>query len=81
VIVEVKLFAVARQLAGASDVILDLPDDSTVADLRELLVKKCPKLARIMATTMIAINKQYVADDAIVSTEHEIACIPPVSGG
>ena len=45
--VRVRLFAVARQLAGAEAAELELPPGSTVADLRRALVARYPQLGRL----------------------------------
>ncbi len=40
--VDLKLFAVARQRAGAHSLTLELPDAATVADLKAALAEACP---------------------------------------
>jgi molybdopterin converting factor subunit 1 len=81
VICHVKLFAAARQFAGTEAVTLDLPEGSTVAELRAALVVEHPALAELMPSAMIAINTAYAGNSEIVPTEAEVAVIPPVSGG
>ena len=76
----VQLFAVARERAGASEVLIDLPEGATVADVREALVA-LPGLAGIVPTAMIAVRAEYAADSQAVADGDELALIPPVSGG
>jgi molybdopterin synthase catalytic subunit len=79
--VRVKLFAVARELAGTDELSLDLPDGSTVGYLRGAVVAASPPLARIVQHAMWAVGAAYATDDTPVDEQSEIALIPPVSGG
>jgi molybdopterin converting factor subunit 1 len=80
-IVTVRMFAGARDAAAAEHVQVDLPDEATVAQLRECLAVQIPNLARLLPNCLIAINEEYAADDCNVPTDATIACIPPLSGG
>jgi len=80
-ILEVQLFAAARDLAGASPVEMELADCATVADLRSRLVETHPNLESIANVLLVAINSEYAADDRQLSDSDVVACFPPVSGG
>ncbi len=77
----IKLFALARDLAGTDTLALDLPAGCTVASLRAMLVDRAPALASVLARSAIAINLEYARDDTRINPNDEIAIIPPVSGG
>lgn len=79
--VTVKLFAVARQLAGRDVVEVELPAGATVGALRAELVRACPPLAPWLAKMRVAVNAEYAKDDTPVTEGSDVACIPPVSGG
>ncbi len=79
--IEVKMFAAARQIAGAETVTVELPDDSRVADLRQALAERFPDAQPVLNHAMFAIDMEYVSDNVALSPTAEIACIPPVSGG
>ena len=79
--IEVKLFAVARQWAGADRVELDLPDAPTVGAARHALLARLPKLARFGSQLRFAVNADYADDNTKISAGSDVACIPPVSGG
>jgi len=79
--VRVKLFARARDLAGASEVTLELPAGATVADLRRSLASSHPQLAGLLARSVIAIADDFASDTTPISEEDEVALLPPVSGG
>lgn len=80
-IVRIKLFAVAKQLAGADSVAVEMPALGTVGDLRAAAAVQYPALAAVLRRAFIAINAEYARDEMIVPAHAEIACIPPVSGG
>ena len=78
---EVKLFARARDVAGAGYVELDVPDAANVADLRRALALQVPSLAPLAPQLLIAIGTNYADDTVLVPPNAEVACFPPVSGG
>ena len=79
--VAVKMFAVARQLAGRDTVILQLPDRATVADLRRQLIDEVPTLSSVISHIRFAVGTDYATDATVINSGEDIACIPPVSGG
>jgi len=79
--VELKLFAVARQLAGCETVEIELPDQATVGELRDRLVEQVPALVSLRDQLLFAVNAQYADLAAAIPPGAEVACIPPVSGG
>jgi molybdopterin converting factor subunit 1 len=79
--VRVKLFAVARQLAGGDAVEIEMSEPATIGRLREALAAQVPELAGIARHVMFAVGTEYASDDAAIDQSAEIACIPPVSGG
>jgi molybdopterin converting factor subunit 1 len=80
-IVRVKLFAVARELAGRPEVAVEVAEGATVADVRRALVASAPQLQSVVAHVRWAVDAEFVADDTLVSAQSEVAVIPPVSGG
>lgn len=79
--VEVKLFAVAKDLVQSDVVCVELSNDARLADLRQAIASQFPPLAEIIPHVMFAINAEYARDEAPLSETADIACIPPVSGG
>jgi molybdopterin converting factor subunit 1 len=74
--VRVRLFAALRERAGTSNVELDLPEGSSVANVwTELGLGEEP------AGLVYALNRSYVDRTAALSPGDEVAVIPPVSGG
>lgn len=79
--IEVKLFAVARQLAGSSTCAVELPPGATVADLKRELSRRVPGLSRIEGQLRFSVDEEYAGDATPLSETSTVACIPPVSGG
>ncbi len=79
--VRVKLFAVAKELAGCDELTLDLPTGATVSDLRAAVAATSPALARIIPHALWAVGAAYASNDTPVNEQSEVALIPPVSGG
>lgn len=77
----VKLFARARDLAGAGETTVSLPDGGTVADLRRSLAAACPKLTALLDRCAIAVNGEFASETQSLSADQELAILPPVSGG
>ena len=74
--VTVRLFAMLRERAGAGEIELDLPDGASVGDALERLGDLAEGLPLVMA-----VNREYAADDQVLGPGDELALIPPVSGG
>jgi molybdopterin converting factor subunit 1 len=79
--VTVLLFAKLRELAGGETLRIELPEGSTVADLRATIAATYPALATLLAKSAIAVNQDFASDTLILKPTDEIALIPPVSGG
>jgi molybdopterin converting factor subunit 1 len=79
--VHVRLFARARELAGSNAVLVPLPEQATVADLRRGLAEAVPALAPLLARSALAVNQEFAADAQALPLDAEVALLPPVSGG
>lgn len=77
----VKLFARARDLAGAGNVELDLPEPCRVAEMKQKLAARCPDLKPLLPNLLIAVGNDYAGDETTLQSNSEVACFPPVSGG
>lgn len=79
--IRVRLFAMQRELAGAREVPLDLPEGATVADAWSRLVALYPVLAPGRDSVRYARNGAYADAETALADGDEVAMIPPVSGG
>ena len=71
-----KLFAVLRERAGASELTLELPEGARVRDAIESLASVTAGVPVVMA-----VNREYADADVVLSEADELALVPPVSGG
>jgi molybdopterin synthase catalytic subunit len=74
--VTVKLFAMLRERAGASELTLELPDGARVGDALAELAPIAAGLPLVMA-----VNREYADEQVQLDPGDELALIPPVSGG
>ena len=77
----VKLFARARDLAGAPTLELELAESATAADLRIALGERVPAMEPILSSLLIAVGNDSAAPTACVAGRADLAVFPPVSGG
>ena len=77
----VRLFARAKDLAGADMVSVVLPDGATVADLRRRLAAEHPQLASLVARSAFGVNDEFGDDATALVAGARVALLPPVSGG
>lgn len=79
--VKVKLFAILRERAGTAELIKEIKEGSTVAELWAALQQDYPKLAVPGLRLLYAVNQDYVKPDRILQNADEVVFVPPVSGG
>ncbi len=79
--VKVRLFARLRELAGTSEMEVEIGEGMPVGEVFELVRARIPCLAGQQLPVAFAVNARYVAPDHPVGPGDEVAIIPPVSGG
>lgn len=79
--IKVRLFAVAKDLAGFHEGRVELPDASTAGDVLTHLANIDLRFSRWRSSMRLAVNQEYVGLDHELRDDDEVAVIPPVSGG
>lgn len=79
--VRVALFAAARDAAGAETVEVSIRPGDTPAEVLHALAAQHPALARIAASSRLAVGDAYASAGVSIVPEDSLALIPPVSGG
>jgi molybdopterin converting factor subunit 1 len=79
--VTVRLFARLRDLAGAGELVREVPDEATVQTVWNALTREVPSLVEYERTMSVAVNAEYSRMAAAVHEGDEVAFLPPVSGG
>lgn len=79
--VRVRCFAAAREIVGTGELIVDLPEGSTLRQLLDQIQGRFPRLQGLAGSLLFSVNREYAASDRTLAAEDEVALIPPVSGG
>ncbi|MGE5222383.1 MAG: molybdopterin converting factor subunit 1 [Omnitrophica WOR_2 bacterium] len=79
--VTVLFFATLRDRAGVRRATLELPDTSSVSDLKIILSERYPRLQPALGSTLISVNREFAQDEDPIPQGAEVALFPPVSGG
>lgn len=79
--IRVLAFATAADALGSGELSMELPDGSSVADLREILEREHPDLQRHWPRLAVALDGKLVRPDTEIPDGAEVALLPPVSGG
>jgi len=79
--VDVRYFAIIREILGLSAERRKVPEGATAGDVFTQLIRENPRLERMRPVTMLMVNKAYVTHDHELRDGDELALIPPVSGG
>ena len=78
---KVRLFARARELAGADVIEVNVPPGAKVGDLRRQLAQDHPALAGLLQRCALAVNEEFAEYGLTLPRGTEVALLPPVSGG
>ena len=79
--ISVQFYAQLRDLAGASELQVDLPDKATVSDLLAKIYEQMPALRSRDKSILIGAGVDFVDRNYKLSPGDEISIMPPVQGG
>jgi molybdopterin converting factor small subunit len=79
--VHVQFFSRLRELAGVSEMELELSNGTTAADLLELLYLRAPALRDWGKSILFAAGVEFVGRDYVLQPGDRISIMPPVQGG
>ena len=79
--IKIFLFATLRDYVGERTIEVEIPAETSVAGLKELLVITYPKMLPAKNSIMAAINREFASNEQIIPGDAEVALFPPVSGG
>ena len=80
-IVAVRLFARAKDLAGTDWVRVVLPVCATVAQLRLQFGATIPALGGLLERSAVAVNDEFAEPSTPLTEQDAVALLPPLSGG
>ena len=64
--ITVMFFATFRDRAGTNRTEIEIPEGTTIAGLREILVEKYPGLETLAEHALASINREYAFDDQVI---------------
>lgn len=79
--IKVKLFASFRDIVGAKEEELEMPEGTTVQALLEDYIRRFPKMDRFREHIILSVNREYGASARVLRDGDEVSFLPPVSGG
>ena len=79
--VHVQFFSRLRDIAGVSEMELEVPGATTTAALLEILYSRTSELRDWDKSVLIAAGVEFVGRDYVVQQGDRISIMPPVQGG
>jgi molybdopterin converting factor small subunit len=79
--VHVQFFSRLRDLAGVSEMDLELIEATRVVQLLEILYARTPALREWDKSILVAAGVEFVDRDYVVVDDDQISIMPPVQGG
>jgi molybdopterin converting factor small subunit len=77
----VQFFSRLRDLVGAAEMDLEIPDGATAADLLEKLYSGTAVLRDWDKSILVASGVEFVGRDYLLKNGDQISVMPPVQGG
>ncbi len=79
--VTVIFFASLRQITGTPRITLEIPEGTTVGELKQRLLQRYPDLEKSFQGIVTTIGEVTASDDEIVPDGAELALFHPIAGG
>lgn len=79
--VHVLFFATIREIIGEKERDVQLPEGSTVQDLKKKIIDEYPQAERPMETMLASVDHVFSDEEKILEDGVEVAFFPHVSGG
>jgi molybdopterin converting factor small subunit len=78
---QILLFAIASDLAGSESIEVETPLPVTAGELLVAIAERVPALTSWLPSCRLAVDRQFVGNEFVLTQVVEVALIPPVSGG
>jgi len=79
--IKILFFATMRDHIGEKSILLDVPNNINVQDLKFILAEQYPNATGALEATLVSINREYAFVEDIIPAGAEVAMFPHVSGG
>jgi len=77
----IKLFASIRQAMNSDEIKINIDNEITVLQMKEIIFETFPNLKKLNIPFLVAVNHKQAMNSDIIGINDEIALIPQVSGG
>jgi len=79
--INVHFFSTIRAIIGIKTLVVEVPADSTVMDLKMKIATMYPESDLAIKTMLTSVNKVFSNDEEVLKDQAEVAFFPFVSGG
>lgn len=79
--INVYFFSTIRAIIGQKNLVVNIPANSTVMDLKMEIATMFPNSEQAIKTMLTSVNKVFSSDEEILNDQAEVAFFPFVSGG
>ncbi len=80
-LIDILYFATLRDLIGQRKEKLEIPDGSTIGDLKGTLGERGDRIAQALNVALFSINREFAFAEEMLQEGDEVGVFPPVSGG
>jgi molybdopterin synthase sulfur carrier subunit len=80
-LITVKFFATAADVVQQRQLKMEVKCPQSVSGFLDILCSEHPGLEKLRSAMRVAVNHEYVQEEALIHDGDEVAIIPPVSGG
>jgi molybdopterin converting factor small subunit len=79
--IQVQFFSRLRELAGQSEMEIEVPEGTKAAELLDMLYSRKPALRDWDKSILVASGVEFVGRDYALKPDDDISIMPPVQGG
>ena len=79
--INVYFFSTIRAIIGIKRMVVDIPVESTVWDLKMEIARLYPVSEEAIKTMLTSVNRIFSNDEEVLEDQTEVAFFPFVSGG
>ena len=79
--IPVRLWSYFRDLAGKTELIVEIAEGATLQQFLERVYEEYPRLAGLRQSTLVAVGVEYTARDYVLKPGDVVSLFPPVQGG
>ncbi len=79
--ITVNLYYHLKDKAGTNQINLELPENSTIKELKTLLIHNYPALQSQLDNIMMLINQKIAIDEDKIPQNAQVSFLTPIGGG